>query len=518
MQRITVQDLDTIKHDVAQLARDVLQKPFSTYADIRVEAGEGTGAYSENGMPKAATQDWGVSLGVRVIAGEHVQAAGYYGAQLGINDFESFHAFVADALNISYARAIANARHKHAFVQQNPHAGAHIVSTKLAAVPIVEDVDKAVFAVDPRTVSPKEMTDFAVVSAQAAMNHHQNVKKAEVIINTGIGRQIFASSEGSLIDQWSCSTGGTVFILAMADGQHPADLYHHTGNQLGYEAILEGENVHKMDMVAFSEEIAREAVVLSTAPSAPVHDTPVTVVLDPDLLALFAHEIIGHPSELDRAMKMETGYAGRSWFMNTMEDSMVGKQVGSPLLSAFSDPTLRGGYGYYKYDDEGTPAKRVYHIKDGVYQDFMNSRQTAQLFGAEPNGHYKANDASVVPLIRMSVSAIEGGDRDPKEIIKEVEHGYYCVGHRIPSISESRENFQIAPRLMYEITNGELGQVYRDGRVTADSKEFFMSIDALGNDFKVFPLPNCGKGQPMQTKQVGNGGPTARAKAKIAKG
>lgn len=88
----------------------------------------------------------------------------------------------------------------------------------------------------------------------------------------------------------------------------------------------------------------------------------------------------------------------------------------------------------------------------------------------------------------------------------------------MPSISESRENFQIAPRLIYKIKNGKIGEVFRDGRVTADSKDFFMSIDALGNDFKIFPIPNCGKGQPMQAKQVGNGGPTARARAKIARG
>ena len=147
-------------------------------------------------------------------------------------------------------------------------------------------------------------------------------------------------------------------------------------------------------------------------------------------------------------------------------------------------------------------AKRVYYIKNGIYHDFMNSRQTASIIGATPNGHYKANNASAVPLIRMSVSAIAGGSTSPSKIISEVENGYYCVGHRIPSISESRENFQIAPRLIYEIKNGRIGQAYRDGRVTSDSKDFFMSIDALGNDFTVFPIPNCGKGQPMQAKQV----------------
>jgi TldD protein len=273
-----------------------------------------------------------------------------------------------------------------------------------------------------------------------------------------------------------------------------------------------------MNFEKFAKHIADESVQLCNAKPAPATDKPVTVVLDPDLVALFAHEIIGHPSELDRALKWETGYAGRSWFFEDLKKNMVGKQVGSSLLTAFSDPTLKGGYGYYLYDDEGVKAKRVYHIKDGVYQDFMNSRETASILGKEPNGHYKANDASVVPLIRMSASAIAPGKSNPKKIISDVEHGYYAVGHRIPSISESRENFQIAPRLIYEIKNGEIGQVYRNGRITYDSKSFFMSIDALGNDFKIFPIPNCGKGQPMQAKQVGNGGPTARGRARIARG
>jgi len=284
------------------------------------------------------------------------------------------------------------------------------------------------------------------------------------------------------------------------------------------EALTEGKNTHEETLNEFAKQIAQEVVLLCDAKPAPAIDKPVTIVLDPDLVALFAHEIIGHPSELDRAMKMEAGYAGRSWFVKDLHDTMVGKQVGSSLLTAFSDPTLKGGYGHYLYDDEGTPAKRVYHIKDGIYNDFMNSRETAPLINATPNGHYKANDASVVPLIRMSNSAIAPGKDDPKKIIADVKDGYYAVGHRIPSISESRENFQIAPRLIYKITNGEIGEVFRDGRITADSKDFFMSIDALGTDFKIFPIPNCGKGQPMQAKQVGNGGPTARGKAKIAHG
>jgi len=217
---------------------------------------------------------------------------------------------------------------------------------------------------------------------------------------------------------------------------------------------------------------------------------------------------------LDRALKFETGYAGRSWFLRDLKDNQLGQRVGSDLVTAFSDPTI-DGFGHYMYDDEGTPAHRIYHFDKGIFNGFSNSRQTAAITDAAPNGHYKATDASFVPLIRMSNTAFAPGDRDPSDIIREVKDGYYVVGHRIPSIAESRENFRITAMKVYEIKNGEIGEMFRDGGLTSDSRDYFMNVDAVGNDFRLFAIPNCGKGQPMQTKRMGNGGPTMRSRARL---
>jgi TldD protein len=211
---------------------------------------------------------------------------------------------------------------------------------------------------------------------------------------------------------------------------------------------------------------------------------------------------------------METAYAGRSWLFHNTQHNQLGNQVASPLVSTYSDPSLPG-FGHYKYDHEGTPAKKVTHIKNGFLKDFMNSRQTAAILNVEPNGSYKSTDASVVPLIRMSTTVFANGTQEAKDIIGEIDHGYYLVGHRIPSIAESRENFRITARKVYEIKNGQIGQLYRDGGITADSRDFLMQVDAVGNDFRIYPIPNCGKGQPMQTKKMGNGGPTLRSRARL---
>ena len=37
----------------------------------------------------------------------------------------------------------------------------------------------------------------------------------------------------------------------------------------------------------------------------------------------------------------------------------------------------------------------------------------------------------------------------------------------------------------------------------------------MGSDLRLYPIPNCGKGQPMQTKKLGNGGPTMRSRARL---
>ena len=518
-QTISVNDLSSVSETLSLALAKATHPQSVRYADVRLQVSEGIGSYSEDGTPKMTSMDWSASLGVRVIAGTQLTAAGYYGTQLGLMDFKRLDRVLNKALSTASERARANTLGKTRFVKRSGIIGNSVQSTELVPIPVMKAVVRAEFSIDPRSIDAKRITDFTCSAAQAAKAFHPDVKRVELVVNSDVSRQIFASSEGAYIDQSTCSSGGTVFVVAQnGKGGSPADLYHHTGNQLGFEAVSEGKNAHNKDLQAFSVQIADEAVKLANAKPAPKEDRPVVVVIDPDLVALFAHEIIGHPSELDRAIKMEAGYAGRSWFFQDLTHTMVGKRVGSPLLTAFSDPTLRGGYGYYLYDDEGTPARRVTHIQNGIYRDFMNSRQTAHVAQVKPNGHYKANDASVVPLIRMSVSAIAPGKSDPAKMISEVKRGYYCVGHRIPSISESRENFQIAPRLIYEIRNGELGQIYRDGRVTADSRDFFLSIDAVGNDFTVFPIPNCGKGQPMQAKQVGNGGPSVRGMARIAQG
>jgi TldD protein len=267
----------------------------------------------------------------------------------------------------------------------------------------------------------------------------------------------------------------------------------------------------------FALALGREALQLAAAPILEPPDREVVVVTDPHFNALVAHEIVGHPSEADRALKMEAAYAGRSWLLRSLGDNELGRRIGAPILSACSDPGM-DGYGHYEFDHEGVRARRVMHIDAGIFSGFLNSQSTAMALGAEPNGHARATEASHAPLIRMSNTYFMAGITPPERIIAEVDRGYYVAGNLVPSIAESRENFRISARRVYEIENGRIGQLYRSGSVIADSKSFFMNVDAVGDDLRMIAIPNCGKGQPMQVKRMSNGGPTLRSRARLGGG
>jgi len=486
------------------------------YADIRLEAVEVRGAVAENGQPKAGIEEVAYALGIRVLAGRRLKAPGYYGAYLGEPDLTKLTRVVRAGLRAAHERALASAEQKALAAGRFGPLGQSLWDTELAPVPVGRDTVGPVFGRDPRSVDPAGAVAAVVAASKAAAGASALIRFNLVAAQTGFERQLFVSSEGADIDQTFALTEG--FVFAVAQGEESAQEFYETiGHQRGWEVIEVGADDGPLKfpgLVDLAVGLAREAAEVANAPPCPTSPGEVVAVTDPDFNALLCHEVIGHPTELDRALKMETAYAGRSWFFRSFEDNELGRPVASPLVTCFSDPALPG-FGHYAYDDEGTPGRQVLLIEGGIFRGFMNSRQTAAVIKAEPNGHYKASGAAYVPLIRMSNTVFAAGDRDPQAIIAEVDHGYYLVGKRIPSIAESRENFRISARKVYEIRNGRLERLYRNGGIAADTKDFLMSIDAVGNDFRLFPIPNCGKGQPMQTKRMGNGGPTLRGRARL---
>jgi TldD protein len=312
----------------------------------------------------------------------------------------------------------------------------------------------------------------------------------------------FASSEGSKILQ-----NFTDVIIEMVAIAHESGLTQSVniteGGRGGMEQITKNNKAQES-----AKNISQKASELLDA--IPVKEEKTTLIMNPDFVSLLTHEILGHPSEADRVLGKEMAWAGGAWWKDKL-----GEQVGSEHLSVFDDPTIPGSLGWYYFDDEGVETKKTTLLEKGVLKNHMQNRETANDFRTQPSANMRATNYRFMPLIRMACTCIEPGDWNPKEMIKEVKSGYLVSNMKVPSIDMKRYNWSISSQYAQKIENGELTDLVRDVIVMGTAPEFFKSIDACGKDFTVRPITNCGKGDPMQSMIMGNGGPSIRGTATI---
>ncbi|MCV0366773.1 MAG: TldD/PmbA family protein [Nitrosopumilus sp.] len=312
----------------------------------------------------------------------------------------------------------------------------------------------------------------------------------------------FTNSEGSKIEQ-----NFTDMIIDMNAVAHDSGITQSIntteGGRGGLEQITDKEKIQQK-----AKEISQKASELIIAKFAKEEQT--TVVMNPDFVSLLTHEILGHPSEADRVLGKEMAWAGGAWWKGK-----IGEKIGSENLNVFDDPTIKESLGWYFFDDEGIKTQKTTLVENGILKKHLQNRETAQIFNTEPTGNMRATNYRFMPLIRMACTCIGNGDRNPDEIIKEVKKGILVSNMKIPSIDMKRYNWSISCQYAQKIENGEITDLLRDVIVMGTAPEFFASINACGNDFTVRPITNCGKGDPMQSMIMGNGGPTIRGIATV---
>ncbi len=505
---VQIEKATELKQDIFDAVQKFSAKQKPAMADVRFEISNGQAAYALNGNVKQAARDYGIEIGARVFAGKKMVASGFIGKSLGEKDLSKIKEITAQMLEVAFKRAKLNSIEKEKTASKMKEQARGLYSTAFAEIPVLRKEWEKEFRENPMD---KDL-DFYIKRCEEVskrIGKISGVSANSIGLMAGIEKKIFTNSEGSLIEQTRAITEPSVFISAK--GTNEETFHEWMSDSKGLE-VLEGDNPHGKTLEEFAEYLAEGTAELANAKTAKF-EKDVEIITDPWFNTLVSHEICGHPSEADRALKRETAWAGRAWWFNNMDENMFGKEVGSPEMTIVSDPTFFG-YGNYGFDDEGTPAKKVVNIENGILKGFMNSRETAAILNAEPNGHMRANSAASVPLIRMSNTYFEKGTWKKEELIEETRKGYYIIGEKTPSIGESRQNFNITCWKAYRIENGEIMELYRNAGIEYDSNKFFKSIKAA-NDVMHFNVPNCGKGTPMQTMRLSNGGPHLKGIANL---
>ena len=234
-------------------------------------------------------------------------------------------------------------------------------------------------------------------------------------------------------------------------------------------------------------------------------DGKMDLIVGPEVVGIAAHESSGHPSEADRILGREAYLAGESF----IKPEMVGQRVGSELVNVVDDPTVPNSFGYYKYDDEGVPARRRYLYRNGLINEFLHNRETAAMLGTDSNAASRASSWDREPIVRMSTTFVEPGEHEVDELFEGVKFGVYMKSFTEWNIDDVRYNQKYTGREAYLVENGEVKGPIRRPIIEISTPAFWTSVDAVAKDLE-FVGATCGKSDPEQGVDVWTGGPHMR--------
>ena len=286
------------------------------------------------------------------------------------------------------------------------------------------------------------------------------------------------------------------FSAIAADGSLVQRAYDGVSSTVDYGVVVGREKM--------VEDTARRAVSLLQAP--PCEGGIYTVILDPEMGGVFAHEAFGHLSEADFLYENP----------KMRELMTIGREMGVKQLNIVDDGSRGSLLGTQAFDDEGTPTGKTYLIKEGTLVGHLHSLETAAKMGERPTGNARAIGRGLPPIVRMTNTYIEGGRLSFDELISGVDRGIYALG--MMGGQTMMEMFTFTAAYGYRIENGKVGELVRDLQLTGNVFQTLYHIDGFGNDFRILEKGGgCGKGE-QSPLPVTDGAPHLRIRDVVVGG
>lgn len=237
--------------------------------------------------------------------------------------------------------------------------------------------------------------------------------------------------------------------------------------------------------------MAADLVALREAPAIEPYTGP--AILEGRAAGVFFHEIFGHRIEGQRQKDEEEGQTFTK---------KVGESVLPDFISVYDDPTtvevdgvpLRG---FYRYDDEGIPSRRVVVVENGVLKNFLMSRAPVEGFD-QSNGHGRkslgqratgrqgnlmvvaSQTVSGEELKQMLIEECKSQEKEFGLLFKDISGGFTFTGRGIP------QAFTVMPIIVYRVYTDGREELVRGADLIGTPLVSFSEIKACGDRLKVF--------------------------------
>ena len=236
------------------------------------------------------------------------------------------------------------------------------------------------------------------------------------------------------------------------------------GAQKGFEFF---EN--DIDLVAIAKDTARAAVTMLDADECPSGEMP--VIIDNGFGGVIFHEACGHGLEASSVSKNLSIFSGKK-----------GTQIASPIVNAYDDGTIEGGWGSANFDDEGNKTQNNQLIKDGILTSYLVDDFNGRAMNEKGNGACRRQNYKYQPTSRMSNTFIGNGTSTKEEIIAATEFGLYAASLGGGSVNPATGDFNFAVNEGYLVEHGKITKPVKGATLIGNGGSILFNIDMIGNN------------------------------------
>lgn len=227
------------------------------------------------------------------------------------------------------------------------------------------------------------------------------------------------------------------------------------------------------DLVEFGKDAGKRAVEMVGA--RPVVTTSAPVIFTPQtgwaLLVYLLQPLMG-----------DSVVEGRSYL-----GGEVGEKIAAEGVTVRDSPLLGEGVNRRSFDAEGSPAKNLVLVENGILRNYLTDLKSAAKLGIPCGGNTKRDSYDTGIEIGSSNCYMDPGGQPPDEIIAATERGLlvtllagWWVG-----LSPSKDVFSSAA-WGHWIENGKKVHPVRGVSVGGTLREMLKNIDMIGNDLEIY--------------------------------
>ena len=345
---------------------------------------------------------------------------------------------------------------------------------------------------DPSDLSDRQIMDRLTVAREKLEKSDERVINVVTRYSCRQTSKIFVSEKKCLSQKYDWIN--VVLLTVVREGEVIKSNYS-----------AEGEADSELALRKFEENAPGVLeIALKMLKAKPVVPGKYTIITDPSISGLIAHEAFGHGVEMDMFVKNRAKAI-----------DYVGKYVASPLVDMYDGAASCLSAASYFFDDDGVEAHSTQIIKKGILQTGISDCLSAMELGTEPTGNGRRQDYQRKVYTRMTNTWFGPGKDRYEDMIRSVKHGYLLC--QTNNGMEDPKNWQIQCTASYglEIKDGEFtGEIVAPVVISGYVIDLLSSISMVSDEVTVHGSGMCGKGH-KEWVYVSDGGPYLKAEAKL---